>query len=425
MHNTQVCAASEHLSRSNMNESTRSSTTLTRQQLYDRVWAVSAVQLAKELGVSDVAIAKACKRYQIPKPPLGYWAKIAAGKAPPRPKLPVVIDPKLQSVTFSPPRPREDLKAFAGTASTSSPQEYVCRTSEVVDLLSRIAQSELAWAVPESLTKPHRVVASTRDGLRRCSKERRYVRPGEADFLYPRSHGSNDALLDIRVSQDLVDRVARLAQGILDAALAVGFEMRQRGDGYSKRVFLEMFHHEIQFGIEELTTQHRHVPTAEELAALAENPRRRPPKWDRRPSGRLKVGLYAQEWRHEFAVFADRDDRKLEVMIREIVIAMLAEVDRHLVRRREEGERHRKMFAEADDRRREEERRKLEQQRIDELVAQVDRWELARRIRRFVRTIELTRAQNGLVDDPEGKVAAWYAWAKGVADKLDPLRQHW
>jgi hypothetical protein len=54
-----------------MNDTPRPPVTLTRQQLYGRIWSVSAVQLAKELGVSDVAISKACKRHQIPKPPMG------------------------------------------------------------------------------------------------------------------------------------------------------------------------------------------------------------------------------------------------------------------------------------------------------------------------------------------------------------------
>lgn len=39
------------------------------------VWEKSTVVLAKELGVSDVAIAKFCKKHNIPKPERGYWAK--------------------------------------------------------------------------------------------------------------------------------------------------------------------------------------------------------------------------------------------------------------------------------------------------------------------------------------------------------------
>jgi hypothetical protein len=58
--------------------------TLTREQLYERVWTTPMTTLAEEYGLSDVAIAKRCKVHNIPRPPVGYWAK-EAGKAPPRP----------------------------------------------------------------------------------------------------------------------------------------------------------------------------------------------------------------------------------------------------------------------------------------------------------------------------------------------------
>jgi hypothetical protein len=41
------------------------------------VWEKSTVTLARELGVSDVAIAKFCKKHNINKPERGYWAKQA------------------------------------------------------------------------------------------------------------------------------------------------------------------------------------------------------------------------------------------------------------------------------------------------------------------------------------------------------------
>lgn len=50
-------------------------TTVTREQLYERVWQTPTVHLYKEFGLSDVGFAKLCKRYKIPKPYLGYWAE--------------------------------------------------------------------------------------------------------------------------------------------------------------------------------------------------------------------------------------------------------------------------------------------------------------------------------------------------------------
>lgn len=37
------------------------------------VWEKSSLELAKELGVSDTAIYRHCKKNNIPKPPRGYW----------------------------------------------------------------------------------------------------------------------------------------------------------------------------------------------------------------------------------------------------------------------------------------------------------------------------------------------------------------
>jgi hypothetical protein len=59
-----------------------------RATLFDIVWSKSRVQLAKEWGMADVGLAKACRRLQIPLPGRGYWAKTRAGKKVRRPKLP-------------------------------------------------------------------------------------------------------------------------------------------------------------------------------------------------------------------------------------------------------------------------------------------------------------------------------------------------
>lgn len=61
---------------------------LSRTDLYERVWAQPVAQLAPAWGISDVGLAKACRRLQVPLPPRGYWAKVRAGKRPRRTRLP-------------------------------------------------------------------------------------------------------------------------------------------------------------------------------------------------------------------------------------------------------------------------------------------------------------------------------------------------
>jgi hypothetical protein len=47
------------------------------------VWEMPTSHIAQEYGVSDVAIAKFCKKHDIKKPPRGYWAKLYAGQTDP------------------------------------------------------------------------------------------------------------------------------------------------------------------------------------------------------------------------------------------------------------------------------------------------------------------------------------------------------
>ncbi len=45
---------------------------LTRQELYDRVWAHPVSKIAKVYGLSDRGLAKLCDRNSVPTPPRGY-----------------------------------------------------------------------------------------------------------------------------------------------------------------------------------------------------------------------------------------------------------------------------------------------------------------------------------------------------------------
>lgn len=62
--------------------------TLTRKELYRRVWSKPISAVADEFGLSGGALTKICNRLLVPYPPRGYWAKTAARKAVPKPPLP-------------------------------------------------------------------------------------------------------------------------------------------------------------------------------------------------------------------------------------------------------------------------------------------------------------------------------------------------
>ena len=57
-----------------------------REEIYEAIWAEPIQHVAKRYNISDVGLAKVCRRLNIPRPGRGYWAIKAAGK--PLPKQP-------------------------------------------------------------------------------------------------------------------------------------------------------------------------------------------------------------------------------------------------------------------------------------------------------------------------------------------------
>lgn len=53
---------------------------ITSEDLHKLVWSMPTAKVAEVLGVSDVAVAKRCKRLGVDKPPRGYWRKVQTGK---------------------------------------------------------------------------------------------------------------------------------------------------------------------------------------------------------------------------------------------------------------------------------------------------------------------------------------------------------
>lgn len=47
---------------------------IAREHLYSRVWETPLLHLAKDYGINDVGLRKVLDRFEIPRPPAGYWA---------------------------------------------------------------------------------------------------------------------------------------------------------------------------------------------------------------------------------------------------------------------------------------------------------------------------------------------------------------
>lgn len=86
-----------------------------REKLYKEVWEKPVSSVAKDYGVSDTAIAKACRKLNVPLPPRGYWAKVQAGQSPSIPELPEYIPEKKKEPVVAPKHTKPKAKQKKST----------------------------------------------------------------------------------------------------------------------------------------------------------------------------------------------------------------------------------------------------------------------------------------------------------------------
>jgi hypothetical protein len=128
--------------------------TVPREQLYRELWAEPALVVAKRYGISDVGLTKVCRRYDIPKPGLGYWAKHEVGRAPAPLPLPPASAPALEKVHF---------QAGDQDKPTTDVPEY-----------EREKDPEWRIRVPPDLTLSHPLVKAAAAGLQRAAKHSKH-----------------------------------------------------------------------------------------------------------------------------------------------------------------------------------------------------------------------------------------------------------
>jgi hypothetical protein len=61
---------------------------ISRQELYEKIWATPIVKLGKELGYSYLEMVQLCEKLNIPRPDGGYWYRRQHGGSEERVALP-------------------------------------------------------------------------------------------------------------------------------------------------------------------------------------------------------------------------------------------------------------------------------------------------------------------------------------------------
>ena len=361
---------------------------MSRKELYDRVWAEPVERVAKALGISDVGLAKACRRHQVPVPPRGYWRRKETGqKVRPTP-LPELTDSarKSATVTFYP---------TAVMAQPSAPEQ-------VHPLIAFERDPVNTLVVSPSVRVGHPLIQATR---------RYWAAAKRGEVIYDANALPH---LNIRVSPAAAPRALRLMQVLLSALDQRGFTTSATPKGQTISTVLGV---PLELSLRERLRQQPHEPTAKEQADMKKWSWTTVPKFDHVDSGELELKL-ENTWgtRH---LWRDGKRQQLEQLLNDVIEGLIGAALRTQERAAQQ-EREQRARAEAERRRQEAERSRREERarirRLERLHAATERHE---ELERFVARLH----------DVVGSVAAdtqlgeWLAWSRAYIERCNPLRE--
>lgn len=176
---------------------------LTREALFEAVWESPRNKLGKHWGLNANTITAACKVYQIPLPPPGYWTQIEMGKPIDRPILqgskgdlielidPPATEPKRKKKPTQLKKGRS--KILITNTCTTDPEESDS------DTLEPRSRSSIAEALPV-IRKAYRSYSSPKT---------------PRDFRYKHVLPASDSIIRMTVMPELVERALLILDTLL------------------------------------------------------------------------------------------------------------------------------------------------------------------------------------------------------------------
>lgn len=433
----------------------RNPLTLSRQELYELVWSKPVTELAQEIGLSDVAIAKRCRQVQVPVPPRGYWARVAAGQTPKRPPLPKYRDSsaglgraKRASILNESEVAQSASRSAVVDAQRAEAQarEEPTVTFHVNERAEKVrkAEAESASHPPE----PYRAALDARLAVLPVppdapeswvvSDDRTVPPPG-----WPENLRTEARLPLIAVhSKASMLRARRIATQLMHLITQLGWRFNPKvpepaEPPYYRRSYEtpeEAARRAAHFLIEDerlfISITERQRRTERPLTPEEQRERRRNPngyfyyrdRYSYHPSGELTLHVSSSTGSGGFASFRDTQRSPLEKRISDII--------RCLLQGALDIKQRRKEAAEAAERERQEElrRERIRKTReahgrlIARLEAEAGAWERAQRLRRYLRAARRALAPGERVEALlESERVDLLALGEDFANQLDPL----
>ncbi|MBK6781760.1 MAG: hypothetical protein IPG75_19805 [Gemmatimonadetes bacterium] len=374
-------------------------TTFTREQLYELIWEEPTRTVAARLGISDVGLAKVCRKYHIPRPWRGYWREKETGKRVRQPKLlpwPPHLGQEPTTITFHttpppsppgapvPPRPLEPETVQAQRLYESDPAHQI--------------------TVAEALAEPDRMV---RRALRLLRKK------DERGYHFTREH----PCLAIHATTDSLDRALRIFDALLKACRARGWAVECQADTpWHTRV--TVLDEVIAVGITEKvrTIRAPRIPFEDRDWLKPQ------PKDTYEPTGKLTLWLGANASSYGYErTWSDGKRQRVETCLHDVMLGFVQIVEARKAARREVEERQRRWAEEERQRQMEAERWEREKERREELQRQVQAWSEARDLQAYLAALQ-TASRSHIERDPDGRLARWLRWTEAHVAAHDPLR---
>lgn len=383
--------------------------TCKRESLFEQVWTEPVTKVAKRYGLSDVGLAKVCKRYDIPLPGRGYWRQVEKGCAPARPTLPALEENQWEGI-FDP----ENVIFRVPKATT--PGQQLPEAAEVNPQIQAESDPVKKIMVAAKLESPHPYIKLTKAALREARTDERGV-------LRPRP-----PCLDVRVSKNAIDRAFRIMDVILKAAVVRGYDLGLEKTYYNGEKSDEVvtcvvvLGEKIEIGLEEIIERTDHRPTEAEKKKQDKHTWYTPwPKYDFIQTGRLVLKI-KNIWRTgQRQSWADGKQQRLEECLNDFFATLLKaalenRADR-LESERREAERRALMERQAELER----QRRDEEKRFEGLVKDVKAWHQSNEIRSYIDAVRKAAVEKYGAVTPDSEIERWIQWATVRASMLDPL----
>ena len=375
---------------------------LSRLELYELVWSRPITQLAGEMGLSDVGLAKACKRYEVPRPPRGYWQKLANNKAPPKTTLPPVSEARFEQT---------NLRLLDESERTSA-----ARVKHAADTDPRIIREH----------KPaNRIVVAEHDEafppiVERTVKSLRAAKPDEKGRVTPKAQSA----MDVCVTPAQIDRVGCLLSAFVRALEARSISLRVN-QSPARTTVVTVDDEDIVLELTEKVGREEHVVTEAEKRRINRDRYAwyRLPQHDYHATGQLQLEFKNLGYRVPGQkTWRDTPTKRLEDRLNGVLIGLYCAAPAIKEARRQSEIRKRQWKEErqrAEIRRQEQLR---EERRVEELAQRLKLFEKVQQIRAFVESVAAARAAGRLPDQDEAEFEAWLQWAREYADSIDPTR---